>query len=121
MKSLRAFTGDGKIHLNGFSLSQMHKKKETSITFDNHIEKIEGESVNFHRLIAGTGLEMQLLKASGMQLKIYNNENIKTSKSKIGKMPNELLKELGFYLNIQEFDLINSDIIYEVFNKNNRQ
>lgn len=122
VKHLKAFTGDGKVYLSGFSLSQMHKKAENSITFYNNIEKIEGESVNFHRLIGGTGLEMRLLKASGMQLKIYNNENIKSSNSKMGKMPNELLKELGFYLNIHEFDLINSDIVYEVFDdKNNRQ
>ncbi len=122
VKNLKAFTGDGKISLSGFSLSQMHKKAETSITFDNNIEKIEGESVNFHRLIAGTGLEMELLKVSGMQLKIYNNENIKTSHSKMRRMPNELLKELGFYLNINELDLIDSDIIFEVFDgKNNKQ
>lgn len=122
VKNMKAFTGEGKVYLSGFSLSQMHQNSGTFIMFDNNIEKIEGESVNFHRLISGTGLEMRLLKVSGMKLKIYNNENIKTSYAMIGRMPNELLKELGFYLNINEFDLVNSDIIFEEFDKkNNRQ
>ncbi|GAL85474.1 hypothetical protein MYP_2703 [Sporocytophaga myxococcoides] len=121
VKNLKAYTGDGKIYLNGCSVSHMNKKSEESITFDNNIEKIEGVSVNFHRLIAGTALEMQLLKVSGMKLKIYNNENIKNSQSKMRKMPNELLKELGLSLNINEFELINSDIIFEIFDEKNKR
>ncbi|WP_028980380.1 hypothetical protein [Sporocytophaga myxococcoides] len=115
VRNLEAFTGEGKIYLSGFSLAQMHETEETFIMFNNTIEKIEGESVNFHRLISGTGLEMQLLSVSGMLLKIYDNENFKNSYEGKGRMPNELLKELGFYLNIKEFDLINCDIIYEQF------
>lgn len=122
VKNLEAFTGKGKVYLSGFSLAQMRKTEGTFIMFDNTIEKIEGESVNFHRLISGTGLEMQLLKVSGMQLKIYDNENFKTSYDVKGRMPNELLKELGFYLNIKEFDLTNCDIIFEQFDDiNNRR
>ncbi len=75
-------------------------------------QKIHSQSFNFYELYNSQKLLASKLIIDEPQITVAENLKREKRKNRTPSMPNELLQELPFYMNIEELEIHNANIVY---------
>jgi hypothetical protein len=114
INTLSASSQKSNLDLTGVQLAQLApSEKGEQMYFKNFTKSVNLSGIDYHRLLYGEGISMKQMDINQMRVEIYNDPSKASSTAYAGQMPNELVRSIPTYLNIDQLNINNAYIKYQ--------
>jgi hypothetical protein len=114
INSLNASSEKSNLNLTGVQVAQLApSEKGEQMYFKNFTKAINLSGIDYHRLLYAEGISMKQMDINEMRVEIYNDPSKASSVAYSGQMPNEMIRSISTYLNIDQLNINNAYIKYQ--------